>query len=217
MDFSKYGSGLLTIAEARKLLRVEGVLTTDVLRAAFRKQLMILHNEGCLGVDANEVQQSMVKTIIDAKNTLKSTLGSKSNTGQWTGLFMAKQPESKFVNELKSAVESMGGLYFKVHGHVMQASGWPDIQVYHPKWTGHLEAKVDSEKYSTLQLKRMFDLRRLGTAAFGIRKLPSGWVHIETDYVPLVKVDWNKIPAQGNSRGLALLEACQQATALSTK
>lgn len=208
----------MTISEARKLLRVEGVLTTDVLRAAFRKQLMILHNEGCLGVDANEVQQSMVKTIIDAKNTLKSSLVvGKREGGQWTGLFMAKQPESKFVNELKSAVESMGGLYFKVHGHVMQASGWPDIQVYHPKWTGHLEAKVDSEKYSTLQLKRMFDLRRLGTAAFGIRKLPSGVVLLERDYEPLVKVDWSKIPSQGNSRGLALLEACQQATAIATK
>ena len=56
-----------------------------------------------------------------------------------------------------------------VHGSAWQKRGWPDMQVYHRRWTGHLELKVERDKASPLQRKRIRDLRAQGTSAFVLR------------------------------------------------
>lgn len=74
--------------------------------------------------------------------------------------------ESQFRATLKADLEAIGCCVFTIHGHVFQAAGWPDIQVYHPCWTGHLELKVGGNTATILQRHRMLELRKRGTPAY---------------------------------------------------
>lgn len=74
--------------------------------------------------------------------------------------------ERDFRATLKKDLESVGCCVFTIHGHVFQAAGWPDIQVYHPCWTGHLELKVGGNTATKLQKWRMLELRKRGTPAY---------------------------------------------------
>ncbi|UOF80087.1 vrR-nuc domain [Caudoviricetes sp.] len=40
---------------------------------------------------------------------------------------------------------------FKIHGHLMQAGGWPDTYVAHPMWRGWIEFKVDGNNLDPRQ------------------------------------------------------------------
>lgn len=77
--------------------------------------------------------------------------------------------ESEMTRWLSGLLKGAGALVFKVHGHAMQAAGWPDVQVYHPGWTGHLELKVEDNKLTELQAHVMRELLRRGTAAATLR------------------------------------------------
>lgn len=77
---------------------------------------------------------------------------------------------------LKKKFEGPGGgaLVFNVHGHAMQSSGWPDIQVYSPHLTNHMihmELKCRRNKASRMQRDRIIDLRRCGTFAYVVRSV----------------------------------------------
>lgn len=76
--------------------------------------------------------------------------------------------ESEFQKKLQHQLRDVGALVFNVHGHTMQQSGWPDLQVYHTIWTGHLELKL-SAKVEQHQHFIINELRRRGTAAFALR------------------------------------------------
>lgn len=86
------------------------------------------------------------------------------------GSLMAMMKETKFVSQLNQGMEAAGAMCLKVHGHAMQEKGWPDLQVYSPLFTGHLEAKVDRNKLEPLQADRIKELRRRGTVAWCIRQ-----------------------------------------------
>jgi len=79
--------------------------------------------------------------------------------------------ESHFQRDLVLQLRGVGCLVFNVHGHAMQQSGWPDLQVYSPIWTGHLELKTKGG-LEELQRFRIQELRRRGTAAFCLRLRP---------------------------------------------
>lgn len=76
--------------------------------------------------------------------------------------------ESDFVQQLVEALEGAGALCFKVHGHGMQKAGWPDLQVYSTRWTGHIEVKVN-EDCSNIQKIVIGDLLVRGTPALVLR------------------------------------------------
>lgn len=78
----------------------------------------------------------------------------------------------------------MGALVFNVHGHLFQQSGWPDLQVYHPIWTGHLELKVRDNPAEPLQRSVINALRARKTKAYVMRLWESGKVTVED-------ADWN--------------------------
>lgn len=63
--------------------------------------------------------------------------------------------ETSFIKELRIIIESVGGVCFKIHGHTMQESGWPDLYIAHPFWTGWIEAKVGKRKTNPLQQDKM--------------------------------------------------------------
>lgn len=77
--------------------------------------------------------------------------------------------ESKFQEKLMKRLEEAGAFLFKVHGHVMQQSGMPDLQVYHRTWTGHLELKTKRNSCTVLQREVIRSLKRRGTFAHVLR------------------------------------------------
>ena len=83
--------------------------------------------------------------------------------------FKPKKSESVFQSEVVAAVKKVGGIAFNVHGHGMQAAGWPDLYIAHRQWTGWLELKVREGRASVLQMKRVDDLRKRDVDAFYLR------------------------------------------------
>ena len=80
----------------------------------------------------------------------------------------------EFQPALIKKLEGPGGgaLVFNVHGHAMQQSGWPDLQVYSPHLPNcmiHMELKCRNNQASGMQRDRIRELRRRGTIAHVVR------------------------------------------------
>ena len=78
-------------------------------------------------------------------------------------------PETRLKNRVVAALKSVDALVLKVHGHALQAPGWPDLQVYHVSWFGHLELKCGRAVTSTAQRLIIAQLRRRGFPAYVLR------------------------------------------------
>lgn len=87
--------------------------------------------------------------------------------------------ESEFSRNLALDLRNIGAQVLVVHGHAFQAAGWPDLQVYHPTWTGHLELKVNQNKVDDLQRIVMNKLVAVGASVFVLR-LVEWHVRVET-------------------------------------
>lgn len=87
--------------------------------------------------------------------------------------------ESEFSRNLALDLRNIGASVLVVHGHQFQAAGWPDLQVYHRTWTGHLELKVNQNKVDDLQRIVMNKLRFHGSSVYVLR-LIAFHVRIET-------------------------------------
>lgn len=72
--------------------------------------------------------------------------------------------ENKFQKSVKKYFENKGAFVINHHGHAMQRSGLPDLQIIHLRWKGWLELKVEKNKASTLQ--------RVVAAKIGLRGMP---------------------------------------------
>lgn len=59
--------------------------------------------------------------------------------------------ESQLGARVASALRASGAMTFKIHGHLMQAGGWPDTYVAHPQWRGWIEFKVDKNNLDPRQ------------------------------------------------------------------
>ena len=77
--------------------------------------------------------------------------------------------ESHYQSIIAHALERAGATVLNVHGHAFQKSGWPDLQVYSPIWTGHLEIKNEEGGTKKLQMYIMEKLIRSGTRAYVLR------------------------------------------------
>ncbi len=62
-----------------------------------------------------------------------------------------KKPETIFSDQLCKVLESQCAWILNVHGHSMQRSGVPDLQVIHRRWHGFLELKMNKNKPSAKQ------------------------------------------------------------------
>lgn len=76
--------------------------------------------------------------------------------------------ESQFRDRIKELIPIH---YFKIHGNMMQKSGWPDVYVYSRIWTGWLELKVGSNKADPLQVQCIKALKMQHVPAFVLRGL----------------------------------------------
>ena len=59
--------------------------------------------------------------------------------------------ENKFSKDVVKQLKSQAAFDMNFHGHRMQKSGWPDLQVIHRKWKGFLELKCEKYEASSLQ------------------------------------------------------------------
>lgn len=59
--------------------------------------------------------------------------------------------ENKFQTKLKKVLESQCAFVINFHGHALQRSGLPDLEVIHRRWHGFLELKCGKNKASDLQ------------------------------------------------------------------
>lgn len=148
----------MTRQEAARILgfeRPEYNLESDV-RSKFRELCFECHpDQG--GSDEK------FKRLSEAYGIL-SSLASRESAGVAYDVSEG-QFQSRLIAELKKA----GAIVFKVHGHAMQASGWPDLQVYSRTWTGHLELKVGDARPTQLQMSVILRLRSVGANAYVAR------------------------------------------------
>jgi len=85
--------------------------------------------------------------------------------------------ESKFQKHVKTYLENCGAMVLNVHGHQMQAAGWPDLYVAHENFNGWVELKVGKNWLSKLQEHRCRELDRRGVPALCLRmEEPKRWV-----------------------------------------
>lgn len=82
-----------------------------------------------------------------------------------------KQAESALKTMINGKLKSLGAMVFNVHGHVMQSAGWPDTQVYHARWVGHIEYKVNDRPCTALQRKVIGDLLLRGVHVLVVRRI----------------------------------------------
>ena len=59
--------------------------------------------------------------------------------------------ENKWKAALKKAFVEAGADALSLHGHGMQAPGWPDLWIGHWRWSGWLELKAHKGELSTAQ------------------------------------------------------------------
>lgn len=104
--------------------------------------------------------------------------------------------ESEFQRMLIEMLEADGATVLNVHGHGMQAAGWPDLQVYSRRWTGHLELKVKRvSRQVPLQRSRMIRLLDVGTPAW-FALLGEGGMGIYDPRVITARTSVGKVPVK---------------------
>lgn len=77
--------------------------------------------------------------------------------------------ESVFEKRVKECLTKCDAMRLKVHGHMMQDSGWPDLYVCHIKWQGWIELKVEDENLRENQKICIKGIRRRGGNALVVR------------------------------------------------
>lgn len=90
--------------------------------------------------------------------------------------------ENKFQTKLKKILESQCAFVINLHGHSLQRSGLPDLEIIHRRWHGFLELKCGKNKAS--------DIQKSVAAAIELRGVPV--------YV-LRCVDWPKNTCNGSA------------------
>ena len=115
--------------------------------------------------------------------------------------------ENEFRDEFRRDLEAAGALTFIVHGHAFQAAGWPDLQVYHSKWTGHIEFKYARGGIKLIQTKTMWSLIARGTNAIVVR-LKNDVVTFETpDGEAVMEMDSWRQRIKGQANGHLMLNS----------
>ena len=88
--------------------------------------------------------------------------------------------ENAFQSQMVHALKTQGAMVLNLHGHAMQAPGWPDLYVAHPKWRGWIELKVKGRALSELQEVIIRKLMERGDTVY-VMDLTFGTVKIWAD------------------------------------
>lgn len=111
--------------EALAVLNLSGTPSPEDVVAAFRRQALLRHPD--TGDSAIPMQR-----LIEARTTINAYVSVQTEE---------TRSESECTKKLQKKLEEGGAFLFKVHGHAMQKSGWPDLEVYSLIFTGLIEFK----------------------------------------------------------------------------
>lgn len=84
---------------------------------------------------------------------------------------LSRNRESAFKKLINDKLAAGGALVFNVHGHLMQKSGWPDTQIYHARFTGHIEYKENDRRLEALQRRVIRELCVRGAKVVVLRRI----------------------------------------------
>lgn len=82
--------------------------------------------------------------------------------------------ESKWTAQLRRALEARGACCLKLHGHSMQAAGWPDLYVAARGCSRWVEVKARGGRQDVLQHAIMRQLRAAGVEAHVVTRTEDG-------------------------------------------
>lgn len=142
---------MVDIDWARKTLGLQGVVTEETVTTAFRRACLSKHPDHG-GSSKDFIEAKMARDLLLVYSTMK-TPQSVETEGKWT-------------KKVVKALEDSGAITFKVHGHAMQESGWPDLQVYYGGKVWHLELKTGHRGCEPLQKHKIKELLRVGIHAY---------------------------------------------------
>jgi len=77
--------------------------------------------------------------------------------------------ENQFQKKVTKQLEKQAAFIINLHGHLMQKSGLPDLQILHTRWDGFLELKVGKNKASVLQRVIAAKIELRGTPVYVLR------------------------------------------------
>lgn len=142
---------------ARKILGLQGAVTPETVQSAFRRAVLSRHPDHG-GTAQAFMEAKVARDLLLAYANVRTTFHIET--------------ENKWQPKVKRALEKSGAIVFKVHGHLMQEAGWPDLQVYYGGRVWHLELKVGKHGCESLQKHRIKELRRVGVWAgvFALRQ-----------------------------------------------
>jgi len=66
--------------------------------------------------------------------------------------------EKDFQAKIQSGLKIANAMVLNIHGHAMQAAGWPDLYVCHWRWKGWIELKVGTRQATPLQRIKLREL-----------------------------------------------------------
>ena len=82
---------------------------------------------------------------------------------------MKETGRNGFQQKVIEQLEKQTALIFNIHGHRMQKSGWPDLQIIHRRWKGFLELKCEKYEASALQRIVAAKIELRGTSVYVLR------------------------------------------------
>jgi len=92
---------------------------------------------------------------------------------------MKETGKNGFQSKVIKQLEKQTAFVMNFHGHRMQKSGWPDLQVIHRRWKGFLELKCEKYEASILQrsVAAKIELRRTPVYVLRCVELDGGGVY----------------------------------------
>jgi len=148
---------------ARNVLRMQGAITKEEIDRNFRLMAKSTHPD----------HGGSVKAFQDVKLAKEVLLGYLLVQASPASI----ETEHKWGPKVQKALRDSGAVVFKIHGSMMQEAGWPDLQIYHQGFMGHLELKVWKHGCEPLQKQQIMRLRKQKIPAyvFGLR-LNGMWI-----------------------------------------
>lgn len=99
--------------------------------------------------------------------------------------------ENKFQKLVKKELEKKAAFIINLHGHLMQRSGLPDLEVIHSKWHGFLELKVEDNKASDIQRSVAARIAKRGVPIYVLRCVEIGMGDIYGGYFKYILEDFD--------------------------
>jgi len=174
----------MLVSEAERLLGIDPgtVPSVDTVNLKFRVKAAANHPDK--GGDRDQFAK-----LVTAKEVMTAVALAKPKPiiANWSKMYDAAQSdeqqgsEKKFQQSIMKMLKKRDAKVWKIHGHMMQATGMPDLYVADKQWAGWLELKWADGKLKPIQRHQLKELNERGIAAFCVTGHTDG--NIEIEYV----------------------------------